>query len=55
MRPVGARVGASVPICLLHARDAAAWEAASTEIREAVRIGAEAPPPMPVIRKRLST
>ncbi len=55
MRSVGARVGASMPICLLHARNAAAWEAASTEIREAVRIGAEAPPPMPVIRKRLST
>ena len=53
MRGVGAPVGADQPLAIIHARSAAAAEAAATALREAVTVADEPPAPLgsPVLRR----
>jgi thymidine phosphorylase len=53
MAGLAARVDAARPICLVHARDAAAAEAAAARVRAAVRIADDPPSPMPPVRERI--
>ncbi len=52
-RPVGTRVRAGEAIALVHASDEAKADAAIAELGEAVRIGDEAPAPLPVVSARI--
>ena len=52
---VGDRVEAGDPLCILHLRDPAQFDAAAAAIRTAVTIGAGVPTARPVVGGRLST
>jgi thymidine phosphorylase len=51
--PVGAPVGPDRPLAIVHARDAAGFEAAATALRAAVLVGDAAPEPRPVVTGRV--
>jgi thymidine phosphorylase len=50
--PVGAEVGPGRPLAIVHAASEDAAEQAAAALRAAVSVGAEAPPPRPVIAGR---
>jgi thymidine phosphorylase len=52
--PVGAEVGPSRPLCLVHARSVAQAEAAAMEVRAAITVGDEPPASTPVILERVA-
>jgi len=52
--PPGAEIRAGDPLCVLHARDEARFEAAAAMVVAACRIGDRPPPETPVIYERLS-
>jgi thymidine phosphorylase len=52
--PVGAKVDADRPLCLVHARTEAQAEAAAAEIRAAITIADVPPAPAPVILERIA-
>jgi len=41
------------PLCVVHARDAAAAAAAAEAVRSAIAVGRDAPPPIPVVTESL--
>jgi thymidine phosphorylase len=52
--PIGSEVGTGArPLCVVHARNEAGFEAAAAEIRAAITIGESAPPSRPAILDRL--
>jgi len=53
--PIGASVGRDRPICLAHARSAAAAEVAAAAVRTAVTLTDEPPDPAPVILERFAS
>jgi thymidine phosphorylase len=53
-RPVGTRVEAGDPICLVHAADEASADAAIVALTEAVRIGGEQPVPSRPVLARIT-
>jgi thymidine phosphorylase len=52
--PIGAAVGPGRPLCLVHARSVDQAEAAAAEVRAAITIADEAPPPAPVVLERIA-
>ena len=51
---VGDRVGPEAPLCVIHARDVAEWEAAAGRVRSAIDIAASPPPPLgPIVIERI--
>ena len=52
--PVGARVGPDRPLCIVHARTAAAAEAAAAAVRAAITVADEPPVPAPVVLERIA-
>jgi thymidine phosphorylase len=52
--PVGTRLAAGDPVCLVHARSEAQADAAIAALGQAVRIGEAAPVPQPVVLARIT-
>lgn len=52
--PVGTRVEAGDPVCLVHARNTIEADAAIAELTAAVRFGDEAPAPQPAVSARIT-